>query len=709
MRSPTLPLLLTLIAAAATTTPVAATAQDSSTVARDSVRRAPQVMGTVEVRADGSRRVGYRPGLSSSSTRTLTPLREIPQSITSFSAPLLRDLNLPTVARAMEYVPGVVMGQGEGHRDAPTIRGQSTTADFFVDGVRDDAQYYRDTYNVAQLDALKGSNAAVFGRGGGGGVINRVMKQAQFTPVYSGRAETGSWNQRRLTLDLGQRIAPRTAGRINLLHEAGDGFRRAFDYERNGITPTVAVLAGPVLLQAGGEHFTDRRVVDRGIPSFSGAPAPLDARAFVGDPSQNRSTLTAQNGYVMATWSARPGLELRNHTRAYRYDKFYQNTFANSALNATGTQFTIGGYNNSNDRRSLFNQTDAVWSLTRGAVKQTLLVGTELSRQRTDNYRETAYFNNTATSFAVTPAAPTVSVPVTWRQSASDANNRASTTVAAVFLQEQLSLGQYVRLLGGVRHDRFTMQLDDHRTGNRFGRTDHLLAPRGALILTPSSALSFYGSWSMAYLPSSGDQFGSLTASTETIKPEAFRNREAGLKWALRPTLDLTAAWYLLDRSNTTAPDPLDATRLVQTGRQQTRGAEFGVQGAVLPRWDIMGGVAVQRATIVSRTSAARAGASVPLVPHTTASVWNKVRVTRQTSLSLGVVHQGHRYAAVDNTVRLPAFTRLDAGLFLGLPRGLSTQLHVENALDTRYTATSQGNNNIMPGAGRTLRLVLAY
>jgi catecholate siderophore receptor len=702
MHASTRPLVLALLAAL----PASLAAQDS--VAVDSLKKA-QALGTIEVRADGARRKGYRPTLSSSSTRTLTPIREIPQAITSFSAPLLRDLNLPTVARAMEYVPGVVMGQGEGHRDAPTIRGQSTTADFYVDGVRDDAQYYRDTYNVAQLDALKGSNAAVFGRGGGGGVINRVMKQAQFTPVYSGRAETGSWNQRRFSLDVGQRIAPHTAGRVNVLHEAGDGFRRAFDYERSGINPTVAVLAGPVLVQAGGEHFSDRRTVDRGIPSFAGAPAPLDARAFVGDPTQNHGTLTAQSGYVMATWSARPGLQLRTHARTYHYDKFYQNTFANSGLNSAGTQFTIGGYNNSNDRHSLFNQTDLVWEASRGAVKQTLLVGTEVSRQRTDNYRETAYFNNTATSFTVTPASPTVTVPVTWRQSATDANNRATTTVAAAFVQEQLKLGTHVSLLGGVRHDRFTMALTDRRTGNQFDRTDNLLAPRGALIITPASPISLYGSWSMSYLPSSGDQFGSLTASTETIKPEAFRNREVGLKWAFLPTVDVTAAWFVLDRSNTTAPDPLDATRLVQTGRQQTHGTELGLQGAVTSRWDIMGGVALQRARIVSRTSAARAGASVPLVPHTTASVWNKLRITRQSSVSLGVVHQGDRYAAVDNTVRLPAFTRLDGSVFLNLPRGLSTQVHLENVLDTRYTATSQGNNNIMPGTGRTVRLVLAY
>lgn len=685
--------------------------QDSTKASHDSLsrQRNPQSLGTVNVRADGAKATTYRSSVTRSSTKTPTPLREIPQAITSFSAPLLRDLNLTSMQKAIEYVPGVVMGQGEGHRDAPTIRGQSTTADFFVDGVRDDAQYYRDTYNVAQLDALKGSNAAIFGRGGGGGVLNRVMKQAQFSKVANGRVESGSWNARRLTLDVGQPIAPHTAARINLLHEAGDNFRRANGFERSAINPTLALVTGPVMWQAGAEHFTDLRVVDRGMPSWNGQPADIDARAFVGDPRYNSSKMSVNSGYLMGSWTARPALEIRNHARAYHYDKFYQNTFANSAVNSAGTQFTLGGYNNSVNRHSVFNQTDVIWQAASGAVRHTFLVGSELSAQNTHNYRETAYFNNTATSFATSPTSPTVTVPVTFRQSATDANNIADTHVFAVYAQEQLKLGRYVSVLGGVRHDRFTMQLNDQRSPNRFERTDHLLAPRGALILTPDTSLSIYGSWSMSYLPSSGDQFGSLSASIETIKPEAFRNREAGLKWAAGHGLDVTAAWFVLDRSNTTAPDPNDATRLVQTGRQQSRGVEFGLQGAVTSRWDIMGGVALQRARIVSRTAAARQGASVPLVPHTTASVWNKVRLAGRTSVSLGIVHQGDRYAAIDNTVRLPHFTRLDGGLFFGLPLGLTTQLQVENLLDTRYIATSQGNNNIMPGNGRSVRIALSY
>ena len=124
--------------------------------------------------------------------------------------------------------------------------------------------------------------------------------------------------------------------------------------------------------------------------------------------------------------------------------------------------------------------------------------------------------------------------------------------------------------------------------------------------------------------------------------------------------------------------------------------------------WQVAGGFAAQRAEIVSTTSAAKAGATVPLVPRQTFSLWNRVRVAPALGAGLGVVQQSKMYAAVDNAVTLPGFTRLDGALFLSLGGRARAQLNVENLLDARYYGTSHGNNNIMPGAPRTLRLTLA-
>jgi catecholate siderophore receptor len=232
-----------------------------------------------------------------------------------------------------------------------------------------------------------------------------------------------------------------------------------------------------------------------------------------------------------------------------------------------------------------------------------------------------------------------------------------------------------------------------------------MLSPRLGLVFKPREAVSTYASYSMSHLPSSGDQFSSLTATTETLEPEAFRNYELGAKWDVRPDLAVTGAAYRLDRSNSTSRDPNDASRTIQTGRQRTTGYELGVTGALTSKWQLAGGWARQRATIVSATTAGRAGATVPLVPHSMVSLWNRYQIASRVGGGVGVIHQTQSYAAIDNSVTLPGFTRVDAAAYFGLTRDVTLQVNVENLLDRRYFPTSQGNNNIMPGAPRTFRV----
>ncbi len=126
---------------------------------------------------------GYQLAATSSGTKTLTPMRDIPQSITVVTQELIRDQMMTSIGDVVRYVPGITAHQGENNRDQVIIRGNSSSADFFVNGVRDDVQYYRDLYNLERVEALKGPNAMIFGRGGMGGVINRVSKEAGFTPL----------------------------------------------------------------------------------------------------------------------------------------------------------------------------------------------------------------------------------------------------------------------------------------------------------------------------------------------------------------------------------------------------------------------------------------------------------------------------------------------------------------------------------------------
>jgi catecholate siderophore receptor len=368
----------------------------------------------------------------------------------------------------------------------------------------------------------------------------------------------------------------------------------------------------------------------------------------------------------------------------------------------------LQGYNNATVRTNAFNQTDVTGKLVTGALQHTLLAGAELSRQNTDNLRNTGYFGASATTTLVPVEEPARATGVAFRASATDANNHVRADVGALYAQDQIELAEHWQAIAGLRVDAFTVRFHNNRNGQDLQRFDRLVSPRAGLIFKPVTPASLYASYSVSHLPSSGDQFSSLTATTSTLEPERFRNYEVGAKWDVRSSLSLTGALFQLDRSNSSAPDPTNPERTVQTGAQRTTGYELGVSGEITPSWQLVGGFSSQTARIRSRTMAAVAGATVPLVPRSTISLWNRVQIAPSVGAGLGAVHQARMYAAIDNTVTLPAFNRLDGALFVALPFRTRAQLNVENLLDTRYYATSQGNNNIMPGASRTLRLTLS-
>ena len=137
-----------------------------------------------------------------SATKTPTPLLDTPQSVTVVSQTQIRDQQMLSMGDVMRYVPGVAVHQGENNRDQIIIRGNSSSADFFVNGVRDDVQYYRDLYNLSRVEVLKGPNALIFGRGGAGGVVNRVGKEAGFEPLYEMSLQGGMYGDKRVTADV---------------------------------------------------------------------------------------------------------------------------------------------------------------------------------------------------------------------------------------------------------------------------------------------------------------------------------------------------------------------------------------------------------------------------------------------------------------------------------------------------------------------------
>ena len=661
-----------------------------------------------------------------SATRTDTPLKDVPQAVSIITAQQIDDQAMRSVADVLRYVPGVSLSGGEGHRDQIALRGQSSTADFFVDGFRDDVQYYRGLYNLERVEVLKGPNAMIFGRGGGGGIVNRVTKRpidrrfADFTVSPDTR---GAWFAQG---DVNLPITGAVSGRLNAVYEEFDSFRDFYEGHRVGINPTLAFTPGPdTRLDLGFEYAHDRRLVDRGVPSartgsIADPAKPLDGfdRTLFGDPDLNRTRFDGYVGNARLEHRFSDNIRIVSKALYGDYDKFYRNVMAQTPVSVVGGVDRVGieAYQSGTSRRNLLLQTDLIADVKTGALEQKLLLGVDFARQDTTSDRQQGFFapgpfTSSSNRRFSTPLADEIFVPdVTFTcvvgLGCNDA--KAQGTALGLYVQDQLKIGDLVEIVAGLRHDRFKLEVDDRIAGASFARTDDLWSPRLGLVVKPIASLSLYASFSRSFLPQSGDQFSSLTPSTAALEPERFTNVEIGAKWQPLPKLDLTLAAYQLDRTNTRETDP-GTSLTVLTGEQRSKGIELTASGEVTDRLSISGGVALQDAEVRKSSTASLVGRKTPLVPKFQASLWGRYDFTDRLGAGLGLYHQSKSFASISNAVILPAFTRLDAAAFIGLGRGIEAAINVENVLDTDYTALAFNDNNLTPGNPRTVRATLRF
>lgn len=670
-----------------------------------------QVLAPVTVQGDSDD--GYRRRSSSAASRNDTALRDTPQAVSVVSGELIRDQDMRSMADALRYMPGVGTAAGEGNRDMAVMRGNSSTSDFYLDGMRDDVQYYRDFYNIERVEAIKGPNAMVFGRGGGGGVINRATKQPQWTSDGVATASLGSWRKRRAALDVQQVFGSQVAVRVNAMAENSDAFRQGVNVRRSAINPVAAWRLSPrTMVVASYEHFRDDRVTDRGVPSYQGRPFATDPSTFFGIAGSSPSWAYIDALGVTVEHALGGGAKLRNRTRLADYDKLYQNAFP-GPVSADGQSVTVLAYNSATRRRNLFNQTDVEWTLDSAGLRHRLTAGLELGRQTTDNLRNTGYFTtlgDTVTHISLPTSRPVTDLPLTFRPSATDADNHGVADTAALYLQDQLRINSRWQAVAGVRYERFAVDFVNNRTGARIARTDTPWSPRAALIYQPVPALSLYASVSQSFLPRAGEQLASLTPSTAVFEPERFRNVEAGAKWDVTPDLMASAAVYRLERGNVAVTDPLDTTRAMLVDGQRSEGLELEVNGKVKAGWSIVGGYAWQKAVLTATQSAtALAGATVAHVPRHSLSLWNRYDFSPVWGAALGVIARSAVYASVSNTVVLPGFARVDGAVYFKPQGKFQLQLNVENLLNKKYYASAHSNDNIAPGSPRALRMTALW
>ena len=643
---------------------------------------------------------GYLASNSVTATKTDTPLIDIPQTINVVTREQLDDQAHHSLADILRYIPGTTVGQGEGNRDQITLRGQNTTADFFLDGVRDDVQYYRGLYNIERVEILKGPYALIFGRGGGGGIINRVQKSPVIDDfIYAGPASINSFGAYDASVDLNTPLSGAAAVRINAVYENLDSHRDYVGGERYAWNPYIAFnLNDAWKLGFSYEYVNDDRTTDRGIPSIATAagqpnrPIAGYRDQFFGMPGVNRTRFEAQIAKLRLDGQLATNLSFSGTMLYGDYDKTYANVYANGAASAQNGTVALAAYSDPTQRENFIAQANLIWDVETGPLAHKILIGAEYGDQQSANRRFNGALSSSTLNLA-NPVFPTVAFNMLTRDTVSDV------TFSSVYVQDQISLGDHIDVVAGLRYDSFDISGTDllPAIDRPFARKDEKVSPRLGVIFKPQENISLYSSYSQSFLPRSGDQFLALTVSQENLAPEKFTNYEVGAKWDVQPNMNLTLAVFQLERSNATTPDPLNPLQSINIGKTRTQGVELAVTGKITSHWQVHGGCSYQDAKLVGNDSV-RLGQ----VPKQQASLWNRYDLHSNFAVGLGIIHQSSQFAAIRttaNTTKLPAFTRIDAAFYYDVSDTVQLQMNVENLLDANYYSDAHSNNNISTGA----------
>lgn len=664
--------------------------------------------------------------ISSAGLKTDTPLLDTPQTVSVVTREQLDDQALQDIGDILRYTPGASIGQGEGNRDQITIRGQNTTADFFVDGIRDDVQYFRPLYNIERVEIHKGPNAMIFGRGGGGGIINRVTKSPIADRQFGeATASVDSFGAYFLGGDLNLPVGDTAAFRINGLYEEFNNHRDFFDGRRFAVNPTFgAELGDQTRILLSYEYVDDDRAVDRGNPaelraagnscSFADPCGPLAGYrdTLFGQPGTNRTTLQAHIVKLRVEHDFSDELSFSSTTQYGDYDKLYRNIYPVDAvsndirLTPVSNSVTLDGYVDTTDRENFISQGNLLWTGDTGGLGHSLLLGYEIGQQQSANARRDILFATSNDDLVVVPltdpiVVPAFSFPAFNRSTVSDLKFQS------LYVQDQISIGDHFNLIGGVRFDRFDLDVNDIQNGLLLSRTDEKFSPRFGAIYKPQENISIYASYAKSFLPRSGDQFLTLNPTNANLAPETFVNYEIGVKWDLTSGLSLTTALFRLDRDDQAIL--LDNQGNSTLSGSRTEGVEFQLVGKLTDQLQINAGYSYLDGQQRNASSVGGQDLRLFQVPEHMISLWTKYDVTEQFAGGIGVTHQSSQFATNDNSVRISAFTRVDAALYYDVSESVQVQLNVENLFDADYYPAVHNNDNISTGEPLNARLTVKF
>jgi len=659
-----------------------------------------------------------------------TPIIDVPQSLSIITANQITNQGFDSVGDIINYIPGVTNSQGEGHRDSVVFRGVRSTSDFFVDGVRDDVQYYRSLYNIDQVEILRGANALLFGRGGTGGLVNRVTKKGQIGEDFTGyKAAIDTFGAFAAEIDSNFAASDTSAFRINAIYESLNNHRDFYDGDRIAFNPTVRFELSPSsTVDLSYEYIDNERFIDRGIPIndlAGGDFQPVEAfeNIVFGDPELNTAEAKAHILRATLTQNFSDNFKGVFNATYSDFDKLYQN-FYSQDLRSLTTDRTSGivrldGYVDTTQRKSFNISGNLIGEYATGGIEHTIVTGIEYRGTSNNNDRFNPEFPFGADGIGDDREDFIIARPLNLSGgSGVDSDDNVFTVtftglndqtesdikVFSAFIQDEIAVSDNFDIILGGRFDSFDMSTDDiGRNTYGLSRTDEKFSPRAGLVFKPQENISVYGSYSQSFLPRTGEQFAGLRRSSpgsvqsDILSPDEFENLEAGLKWDLIDGLSFTASVFKNESMRASRAD-INADETEVQGLS-VDGFELQLEGEVTDRLYVRAGYA----NLTGETS--NGGVTPRELPKKTFSIWTNYRVTDKFGFGLGATHQGEALTGNGSATFLPAFTRFDAAAYYDVNDTFRVQINVENLTDTLYFPSSHSTHQATVGVPLNARI----
>jgi len=707
----------------------------------------------------GRKEQAYKNTKSFSGTKTETPMRYVPQSISYVTKEVIEDQQAFKASDVIKNISGA--SHYSYYNNDIALRG-FRSSNGMINGLRTPTSSWSQPLlpNVERIEVIKGPASALFANADPGGIVNTVTKKPLEEARKSINFATGSWNTNRLMADFtGPMNEQKTLlYRLNLAYQNAESFRVLQGGEDIVIAPSISFIPDEkTSVNFDFVYSKTKSRLDRGQPIF-GATAGTDLNSTPISFALGKRNDFENELNLYVTTSLR-----RKISEKVTFNVSYMKFLYDEDLleHRTSNRYAVDGLNKAiptkmemqTIRRQGKNYSDNITAyfvtdLKTGPLTHKIVTGYDYIQNQSpignSNYNATGYRRIDGTTANYTIPDPTKPLPANYVAFVLDKSgnpvpnvphfdlvnpnyaiseisgyiNTSTQTDPAkyyqhgIYIQDQISFGQFQALLG-LRQEYYT-DVVDYKKATEKKVEQKTLLPRVGLVYTPLDQVSLYGTYTEGYQPQSAAQIGAPAIYGGPFDPLISNMYEVGAKTELfEKRLSANLAFYRIEQNNVlvNAGNPGNTEELTQIGQQRSKGIELDVNGAIMPNFSLTANFAISRNETTKSDKADQIGRLAANAPKAQGGLWAKYMFLNPDLKGLGI-GAGVNYTGKRNTqnviLELPEYTLFSAALYYNIDK-FKISGNLNNVFNKTHWVGGYDFNRLFPGAPRNFLIGIGY